>query len=158
VARMRDDLIPPTLAEPPSDIENLDVVRDYPRLLAAFLVVLGILATVHGLVISTRRRRREMGVLRALGFSRRQVANAVSAHGTTIGIVAVVVGVPLGYAAGRAIWVSQAERIGLATAAPASVLAALAITVGTIALTWAIATAAGARASRIGVGAALRVE
>jgi ABC-type antimicrobial peptide transport system permease subunit len=155
---MRDGMIPPTLASPPTDIVNLDAVRDYPRLLAAFLAVLGILATAHGLIVSTRRRRPEMGVLRALGFSRRQTAHAVSAQGTTIGLFAVVVGVPLGLVAGRSIWAAHADRIGIGTGTPASVLTIALIAIGTVVLAWLLAAATGRRTSRLSVTNALRAE
>jgi ABC-type lipoprotein release transport system permease subunit len=99
-----------------------------------------------------------MGVLRALGFSRRQVSRAVSAHGTTIGVVAVVVGVPLGLAVGRWVWVTHASHIGLSTAISAPVAPVVAVAIATIVLTWLIATAAGHRASRARPTNALHVE
>jgi hypothetical protein len=147
-----------TLAAPTADVKNLDAVRNYPRWLASFLVVLGILATTHTLVVSARRRRHEMGVLRAIGFSRRQLARAVWTHGLTMGAIAVVIGVPLGIAAGRWVWVTHASHIGLSTSVYAPVAIVLAVAVGTVLLTWAIAVVAGRRAIRARLTTALRVE
>jgi hypothetical protein len=157
-ARLRTAQIITTPATPASDIANLRAVRNYPRWLAIFLIVLGLLASTHALVVSTRRRRREMGVLRAVGFSRRQVSRAVSAQGATIGTIAVVIGVPLGVALGRWVWVTHANRIGIGTRAPAPVIAALLVGGTAIILTWLIATVAGRRASRVRLTNALRVE
>src|SRR5262245_31538584 len=52
---------------PPSEVEKLRQVDALPRVLAAFLAVLGIVAVAHALIVSVRRRRRDFGVLRALG-------------------------------------------------------------------------------------------
>ncbi|MDQ1519886.1 MAG: putative transport system permease protein, partial [Actinomycetota bacterium] len=157
-ARLRGINIVTTPVTPASDIANLRVVRSYPRWLAIFLAVLGLLASTHALVVSTRRRRHEMGVLRAVGFSRRQVSRAVSTQGATIGAIAVVVGAPIGVALGRWVWVTHARRIGIGTGAPAPVVAFALVVFGAIATTWLIATAAGRRASRARLTNALRVE
>ena len=54
---------------PPAEIEKLEQVERLPQFLAGFLVLLGIVAIVHTLiVVSVRRGRRDLGVLRALGF------------------------------------------------------------------------------------------
>jgi hypothetical protein len=159
VARLSEErTLGGALAAPTSDVKNLDAVRNYPRWLAAFLVVLGILATIHALVVSSRRRRHEMGVLRALGFSRRQLARAVSTHGVTIGVCAVVIGVPLGLAAGRWLWVTHASNIGLGTSVYAPRIIVAAVALGTIVLTWGIAAITGRRAIRAPLTTALRVE
>jgi hypothetical protein len=147
-----------TLAAPTADVKNLGAVRNYPRWLAAFLVVLGILATTHALAVSSRRRRHEMGVLRAIGFSRRQLARAVSTQGLTIGVCSVLIGVPLGLAVGRWVWVTHASHIGLSTTvyAPLAIVAGVAI--GAIVLTCVIAVVTGRRAIRSPLTTALHVE
>jgi putative ABC transport system permease protein len=158
VARLGDARIATTLAAPVSDVANLRIVRAYPRWLAIFLVGLGLLATAHALVVSTRRRRHEMGVLRAVGFSQRQLWRATSTQGAIVGIIAVAVGTPLGLALGRWVWVTHADRIGIGTTnrAPFGAVAFIALT--TVVLTWLIATAAARRASRTQLAKALRVE
>jgi predicted lysophospholipase L1 biosynthesis ABC-type transport system permease subunit len=158
IQRLRRADILVTAAEPAADVANLRIVRAYPRLLAGFLVVLGVLATTHALVISTRRRGKEMGVLRALGFSRRQVARSVSTQGATVGVVAVVIGVPVGLALGRWAWVTNARRIGIGTVAPASVITIFVMAVAAVALVWVVATVAGRSANRNRLTKALRVE
>jgi hypothetical protein len=157
-ARLRGAKVVTTPATPASDIANLRVVRNYPRWLAIFLGALGLLASTHALVVSTRRRRREMGVLRAIGFSRRQVSRAVSTQGATIGVTAVVIGVPFGIVIGRWVWVTHARRIGIGTGAPSPVLAIAIVAVIAVALTWLIATATGRHASRTRLTNALRIE
>jgi putative ABC transport system permease protein len=83
-------------------------------LVAAVLILLGVIATSHALIVTVRRRRLELGVLSALGFTPTQRRVVVVAQATTIAIVALVVGIPLGAVAGRLIWSAIASTIGLA--------------------------------------------
>ena len=53
------------------------------------------------LLSSLNRRRREMGLLKSLGFVRRQIALSVTWQTTTVAMIGIVLGVPLGIAAGR---------------------------------------------------------
>ncbi len=77
------------------------------------LIVFGMTTLVHVLVVSVARRRRETGLLRALGFVRRQIAYSVWWQTTTIALVGLVVGVPVGIAVGRAIWQEFARSLGV---------------------------------------------
>ena len=54
----------------------------------------------------------ELATLKSLGFTRRQVSSTVLWQSTTVALVALVVGLPLGVAAGRAVWVLLADRLG----------------------------------------------
>ena len=58
-----------------------------------------------------RRRRRDLALLKALGFTGTQVSAAVSVQATVVGIVGLVVGLPLGIALGRWLWVLFAHQI-----------------------------------------------
>ena len=55
---------------------------------------------VHLLLVSVARRRTETGLLKVLGFVRRQVGAAVCWQATTIALAGIAAGVPLGVAAG----------------------------------------------------------
>jgi ABC-type lipoprotein release transport system permease subunit len=57
--------------------------------------------------------------LKVLWFVNRQVASAVSWQSTTLALVGIVVGVPLGVVAGRATWNAFADNLG---AVPVSVV------------------------------------
>jgi predicted lysophospholipase L1 biosynthesis ABC-type transport system permease subunit len=114
------------VTSPPGDVQNLGLVRAYPLWLAGFLAVLGLLAVVHALLVSARRRDHQVGVLRALGMTRSQVVGAVSAQGAAMCLLGVVVGVPLGLALGRWSWSLSAHQLAVGEGAvvPAVVLAA----------------------------------
>ena len=90
-----------------------------PALLGAALAVGAIAALALTLIASVRRRRRDLALLKALGFTRRQLAGTVAWQSTIAVGVGVVIGVPLGIVAGRELWdlfahelhvVPQAER------------------------------------------------
>ncbi|MDQ1449192.1 MAG: putative transport system permease protein, partial [Actinomycetota bacterium] len=67
----------------------------------------------NALVSSVRRRGRELAVLRTLGFVRRQISAILAWQATTVAIVAIVIGLPLGIAAGRWTWMLVTRRLGL---------------------------------------------
>jgi ABC-type antimicrobial peptide transport system permease subunit len=54
-----------------------------------------------------------MGLLKALGFVRRQVALFVSWQTTTVALVGVIVGLPIGTAVGRLVWRGLGGNIGV---------------------------------------------
>jgi len=54
-------------------------------------------------------------LLETLGFVRRQVSAVVAWHATTMMVLALVIGIPLGLAAGRWGWTPFARQLGIAT-------------------------------------------
>ena len=59
------------------------------------------------------RRRHETGLLKAIGFVNRQVAAAVFCQATTVALIGIVIGIPLGLVTGRAVWDAFALNIGV---------------------------------------------
>jgi putative ABC transport system permease protein len=101
-------------AAAPLDVRNLIDLGGLPRLLASFLALVAAGVLAHGLVLTTRRRSRDLAVLRAIGFTPWQVAAALLTAACTAAVVGLVVGVPLGLAVGRVIWFEVADGIGVA--------------------------------------------
>jgi hypothetical protein len=58
-------------------------------------VVLAVTALVHALMAVTRHRRRDLAILKTIGFTRRQLSRTVAWQSTVIVLVAIAVGVPL---------------------------------------------------------------
>lgn len=108
----------------PPDVENLQRVDHLPSLLAGLFALIALLTLGNMLVNSVRRRRRELAVLRTMGLVRRQVSAIVAWQATMVALVAIIVGVPIGAAAGRAAWTLVTARLGLPADAivPGSVL------------------------------------
>jgi len=67
---------------------------------------------VHLLLVSVARRRTEAGLLKVLGFVRRQVAEVVGWQATSVALVGILAGMPLGIAAGKAAWRVFATNFG----------------------------------------------
>jgi ABC-type lipoprotein release transport system permease subunit len=111
--------------ERPSDIVSYSRVRSTPLLLAAVLAMLAIATVAHALTTAVRRRRRDLALLKTLGFTRRQVSASVAWQATTFGIVALLIGVPLGIILGRWAWTTLADDLGTVAEPIVPVLALL---------------------------------
>jgi hypothetical protein len=97
----------------PTSLVNFGEAVNFPLILGVVLAVFGAATLAHLLIVSVGRRRREMGLLKALGFVSRQVGATVYWQATTITVVGVLVGVPVGLALGRVIWRAFALNIGV---------------------------------------------
>jgi hypothetical protein len=115
VAAMRKDA--PTAfiapAERPGDVSSLSRISDVPVLLAGLLAVLAIGTLAHTLITGIRRRRRDLAILKTLGFVRRQIRGAVAWQATTLTAFAFVIGLPVGIAVGRWSWGLFADQLGV---------------------------------------------
>jgi hypothetical protein len=143
---------------PPDQVENLRRVGDLPVVFAGLLAALAVATLGHTLVTAVRRRRHELATLKTVGFVPRQVAATVAWLATSLVVVALAVGLPLGVAAGRWGWTVVADGIGT-PAAPVTPTFAVLVTIP-LALLVANALAAlpGRRAARIRPAVALRAE
>jgi ABC-type antimicrobial peptide transport system permease subunit len=87
-----------------SDLSNLALISSLPNILAGLLALVAAGTLVHTLTTSVRRRRRDLAILRALGFVRRQVSLTVVWQATTIILISLAIGLPVGVVAGRWGW------------------------------------------------------
>ncbi len=113
----------------PVNLANFGQAVNFPLIFGVILVLFGVATLVHLLLVSVARRRPELGLLKALGFVRRQVALSVLWQATTVALVGVIIGVPAGIAAGRLIWQAFAANLGVVpvTVVTAWVIAAIAL-------------------------------
>ena len=109
------DPVPTLQAVRPSNLSPLARIRSLPALLVGLLAVIALVTLIGTLASSIRRRRREIGLLRAMGLRRRQVTASLLWEATGIVAAAVVIGGPIGAAIGRAAWAAFADAGGLAT-------------------------------------------
>lgn len=65
---------------------------------------MGFAALANAIVLAVRRRGRDLAVLRVVGYTPSQTAAAVVIMALVAGACALVIGVPLGIAAGRMFW------------------------------------------------------
>ena len=96
---------------PPQTVADFGGVRNLPVVVSALLAAIAAAALAHTLVTAIRRRRRQLAVLKTLGFDRRQLLATVAWQASTFAAIGLVVGLPLGVAAGRWTWYLFAEQI-----------------------------------------------
>jgi hypothetical protein len=142
----------------PAEILNYGSLGSTPMLLGAALAVGAAVALGITLVTSVRRRRRDLAILKTLGFTKRQLAVAVAVQAGVAAIIGCAVGVPVGIALGRVLWDLFADEIS-AVPAP-TVPAGSIVTIGLIAVALAVlvATIPGRLAARTSTARLLRVE
>ncbi len=143
---------------PPVPVENLRRLRGLPLAFAATVALLAVATLGHTLVTSVRRNRRDLATLKAIGFVRRQVATTVAWQATTLAAVALVVGLPLGVAAGRWGWRLVAEAIGTPAVAVTPLVAVLGAIPLTLLLANTLAAVPARRAAHVRPTTALRAE
>jgi hypothetical protein len=100
-------------AERPGIVSSLARIANVPVLLSGLLALLAVGALAHTLVSSIRRRRRDLAILKTLGFVRRQLRSTVAWQATTLVAIALVIGLPVGIAAGRWGWRVFAGQLGV---------------------------------------------
>jgi hypothetical protein len=146
------------LPRPPPEVENLGRVGGLPDVLAGLLALLAASALAHLLVTSVRRRRRDLAILKSLGFVRGQVSAAVAWQASTVAAIALAAGLPLGVALGRWTWSLLVDRIGLGAEPLTPLPALLAGVAGTVLVANLVAAWPGRVAARIRPAVALRSE
>jgi hypothetical protein len=136
------------------DVLNLERVRGVPLVLAGLVLGLALATLAHAAVTSVRRRRRDLAILKTLGFNRRQIASTVAFQATTFAVVGLLVGIPLGVAGGRWGWRVVIDRVGVdgPPALPVATLAlacALALVVANAVVAFPARSASRTRAAEV---------
>ncbi len=120
--------------------------------------MLGVATVGNALIVSIRRRKRDLAILKTVGFVRRQVAGVVAWQATSIGLVALVIGLPAGVAAGRWAWSTVATEIGSASTPVVPLLALAVLVPAVLIVVNLIAGAPGWSAARVAPADAMRSE
>jgi ABC-type antimicrobial peptide transport system permease subunit len=144
-------------ATPPPEVRDLAGVTILPFALAFVLMLLACGTIAHTLLTSVRQRRRELAVLKTLGFVTRQVRATVAWQATAIAGAGLIVGVPLGLIAGRSAWLLFAGQAAIVPVPVISPLTLLAFPV-VLALANLIAAVPARTAARTQPAVVLRAE
>jgi hypothetical protein len=145
-------------ADRPTDLVNFGRVQSLPVVLAALLGTLAAATLAHLLVTSIRRRRRDLAVLKTLGFSSGQVRTTVAWQATTLGLVAAAIGIPIGIACGRWVWIVFAHQLGIVPRPATPVLTFLVLATATLVVANLVAILPGRAAARVQPALVLRSE
>jgi hypothetical protein len=144
-------------ALPPPEVRDLQGVEGLPLALALLVTLLAVGTVAHSLVTSVRRRRRELAILKAVGFVGHQVQATVAWQATALAACGLVIGLPLGLAAGRWAWTLFAGQVAIEPVPVISVLVLLAIP-AVLAATNALAAFPARAAARTQPAVVLRAE
>ena len=100
-----------TPVQRPAEIVNADDIGAAPTLLGIAVALAALAALASALVAGVRRRRRDLALLKSLGFTRGQLSAAVAWQATGTILVAIIIGVPLGVVVGRLLWTRFAAQL-----------------------------------------------
>lgn len=96
----------------PGTVADFGRVRSLPLVLAGLLAGLGLSTIAYVLVSSVARRRRDLAVLKAIGFTSADVRAVVVWEALALVVASLAIGIPLGVAAGRWAWTLFAYDFG----------------------------------------------
>ncbi len=142
----------------PVEIDRVRRIDGLPIALAAFVAVVALVAVGFALVTTVRRRRRDLAILKTLGFDRRQVRATVAWHATVVAGVGLALGIPLGLAVGRFLWARVADELGVGTEPTWPLVAILVSIPAALLAVNLIATVPARAAARTRPAAVLRSE
>jgi hypothetical protein len=140
----------------PAEIINYGSLGSTPLILGVALAAGAAIALGITLVNSVRRRRRDLAILKTLGFTRRQLAAAIAIQASVAAVIGCAVGIPLGVALGRVLWnlfAAEINAVPLPTVPAGDVVL---IGLLTIALAALVATVPGRLAARTHTAQLLR--
>jgi FtsX-like permease family len=142
----------------PAQIANYRTMSATPALLAFGLAASAVAALGLTLFASVRRRRRDLAVLKTLGFTQRQLADTVAWQATVAAVIGIAAGVPLGIALGRWLWTLFARQIYAVPEPAIPVSTVILLSLGTLVLINLVAAVPGRAAARTPTALALRAE
>lgn len=142
----------------PTSLVNFGEAINFPLIFGAIVALFGALTLAHLLVVSVARRRRETQLLKVLGFTNLQVISTVCWQATTLTVVGLVIGVPLGVIAGRLTWDLFAGQLGVVAVSVVPIWGMAALAGGVIVMANLLAIGPAAAAARIKTGRLLQTR
>lgn len=142
----------------PGDLVNFGRSQSLPFILSGMLGLLALATLAHVLFTSIGRRRRDLAILKTLGFTRGETRRAVAWQSTTFVVVAAAIGLGLGVLGARWLWTRYAENLGILPVAKLPGLVLLGIIPAGIVIANALALLPGRSAARTRPALVLRAE
>jgi ABC-type lipoprotein release transport system permease subunit len=142
----------------PATVINAQRISDLPVLLALGGALAAAATFAHALLVTTRQRRRELSVLRALGMLRRQTFGVIAAMAVALAVLVVLLGGLVGLVIGGWGWQLLADSFGLAPAVSYPTRALVAAPLAAVLVAFLAATWPARRASSVRPGRVLRTD
>jgi MacB-like periplasmic core domain/FtsX-like permease family len=111
-----------------AEIVNANDISGSSALLGGAVALSALASLMLALTAAVRRRRRDLALLKALGFTRRQVSATIAWQATSTIAVGLLIGVPVGIVSGRLMWTLFAHQLDV-VAEPAVPIIAIALVV-----------------------------
>ncbi len=142
----------------PAQIVNYRSIGATPVILAGGLALGAIVALALALIASVRHRRRDLALLKALGFTPRQLRGVVAWQSTVTAVVGVIVGIPVGIVLGRELWTLFARNIDAVPDPTVPVVVVILVGVGALVFANVAAALPGRLAARTPTALVLSAE
>ncbi len=142
----------------PAEILNYRSAGVTPLLLSTSLAVGAVVALGLMLVASVRRRRRDLALLKTLGFTQRQLAATVAWQSSVAVLIGTFVGVPVGIVLGRFLWDAFARAMNAVPSPSVPTLPVVLIALGGLVLANVVAALPGRIAARTSTALVLKAE
>jgi ABC-type antimicrobial peptide transport system permease subunit len=139
-------------------VRSVQRISAVPWFLGGALAVLAVGTLTHTLLLTIRRRRRDLATLKTLGFVGRQVRVTVAWLAVAIVAPALLLGLPLGVVAGRWGWRLFAQYLAVVPEPIAPVAGTLIIAVAVLAVSNVIAATPAQIAARTRPANVLRTD
>jgi hypothetical protein len=142
----------------PAQIVNYRSIGSTPVILALGVAIGAVFALGLTLFASVRHRRRDLALLKALGFSQRQLAGAVAWQATITALVGVIIGIPFGILVGRQLWILFAKNLNAVPLATVPVDSVILTGLGALIFAGVVSAVPGRSAARTSTALVLRSE
>jgi MacB-like periplasmic core domain/FtsX-like permease family len=142
----------------PVQIVNYRSIGSTPVILAIGLALGSVVALTLTLIASVRSRRRDLALLKTLGFTPRQLASVIAWQSTVTAVIGIILGVPLGIVLGRRLWILFAQNINAVPRPTVPALAVVLVGVGALVFANLVAAVPGRIAARTPTAMILRAE
>jgi hypothetical protein len=139
-----------------AEIVNADDISDSSTVLGSAIAVSALASLALALTAAVRRQRRDLALLKALGFTRRQLAAVIAWQATSIIAVGLVIGVPLGVVLGRHMWKLFARQLDVVAEPTVPMIAIAVIALAAVVAANALAALPARHARAVPAAFALR--
>jgi hypothetical protein len=147
-----------SIAVRPQAVTDFGGVDQMPFYIAALVGAVAAAVLAHALITSIRRRRRDLAVLKTLGFTPAQLSATVASQATTVAAIGLLAGVPLGLGAGRFAYNLFADNLGVVSDVVTPVGISVLVVPAAIVLANVVAALPGWTAARTRPAPVLRAE
>ena len=142
----------------PAEIVNYRTMGTTPAVLGVALATGAVVALGLTLLASVRRRRRDLALLKTLGFTRRQLAATIAWQASIAVALGVIIGVPAGIILGRTLWDLFARTLHVVPEPTVPTLTIAIVAVGALVLANLVAGVPGIQAARTRTAVLLHAE